>query len=114
TDAEIRSIAAEVATLRGLVTKRPVDVVRLDDRRFAAAVRERTADEGSPREEAETTGFLLAFNLAPGGGGGGKAPATMQEVLQEQIVGFYDIASKRIFVRDTRAAAADEELMERG
>lgn len=97
TDAELHALVRAVATVRGLPEKRPIPINRLDDKQFAAALRVRERVGDAP-PDGESAGFLVAFNLAPGPAG---ARSSMSDVLEEQVIGFYERSSKRIFVRTT-------------
>jgi hypothetical protein len=97
TDAELHALVRTVATIRGLPEKSPIPINRLDDQQFAAALRVRDRLGDAP-PDGESAGFLVAFNLAPTQA---SARSSMGDVLEEQVIGFYERSSRRVFVRTT-------------
>jgi hypothetical protein len=111
---DVREIAARVAALRELPEKRPVAVVQLSPDRFGDMVRQAIARESGEQAEQKRAeaGFLIGFNLVP-------PPAarrdisSMQQVLEEQIAGFYDRKRDRVFVNDISAESELDDLRRR-
>lgn len=118
-DAELHALVGTVAAIRGLPERNPIPIQRLDAEAFTAMLRAREraaaaqAPAPSPVDEG-AAGFLLAFNLAPSPGSAGRV-STMSEVLAEQVIGFYERASRRVFVRSsgmlTEAGARKERAV---
>jgi hypothetical protein len=88
-----------VAAVRGLPERTLIPIDRLSEGDFSLAIRERQK-KASPSGDIEAASFLLAFNLASEATASRRV-TPMHEVLEEQVVGFYDQARARIFVRDT-------------
>jgi hypothetical protein len=109
TDAELHALVRSVATIRGLPEKSPIPIDRLDAKQFAAALRVRDRLGDAP-PDGESAGFLTAFNLAPAQGGG---RSSMGEVLEEQVIGFYERSSRRVFVRTTGMLTEEAARKER-
>jgi hypothetical protein len=96
---DVQALARQLAALRHLELKEPVRAEALDDAsfraRFAAG---RVASAGASRANgADAAAFWLGFGFA--------SPSTSihdsaRQVLEEQIVGFYDAKAKALFVRD--------------
>lgn len=96
TAALIREVTAEVEQLRGLRRKVNLKVELLDGPLFTAQVRAKAAADLTPAVVAEERARWLAFDLAPPDADPAKI---LLEVLDEQVVGFYDPHEKKLFVR---------------
>ena len=113
-EAELRALVARVAAARRLPEKRPVRIELLEPGPFLTLLRKHTADEtGSPEQERQSAALLLGFGLLRPGGSG-PPPSTMQQVLEEQVAGFYDSEVDRVFVPRTAAHSKDDALRREG
>jgi hypothetical protein len=92
----IREVTAEVEAVRGLHLKASLKVQILDDKLFAAALREKAQKDLTPGLIRAERARWLAFGLAP-------AAADPQriylDVLDEQVAGFYDPFARALIVR---------------
>lgn len=95
--AELQMLVSNVAALRGLPEKSPIPIVRLSELDFTATLRAREHEQ-TPESVAKSAGFLLAFNLVPDAEQR-RQTSTMSDILNEQVIGFYDPAQARVFVR---------------
>ena len=100
----IREVTAEVEALRGLRRKQNLKILVLDDKLFAAAVREKAQKELTPALVAAERARWTAFALAPPGLDPGQI---LLAVLDEQVAGFYDPFSKQLIVRKDPPGGAD-------
>jgi hypothetical protein len=108
-DQAVEEVVRSVSAARQLSPKRPVAVERLDQRRFVErllAGRDAKASGGGLSEESA---FLLAFDFIPQPGKRGGI-ATVDDVLQEQVVGFYDLTADKVFIPDARLRSEGEVL----
>jgi hypothetical protein len=104
------SFVAEVARVRGLAVRHRVRIVMEDDATFRRSVLSRAAAEELPVLGGDTIAFYLAFNfplppLAIGAKSGPKAPA-LDDLTEEQLIGFYEEASGTVHVRRSKLARA--------
>ncbi len=92
----IREVTAEVESVRGLRRKSNLKLEILDDKLFAAALREKAQKDMTPGLVRAERARWLAFGLAP-------AAADPQriylDVLDEQVAGFYDPFGRALVVR---------------
>lgn len=114
TQARIVALIGEIAALRGLPQRAPVPVYLLDGARFRAALQERAARIAKGQAIEARVAFHVAFDLLPRGGPGQGRPSTVREVLEEQIVGFYDRDRRHIVVRATSPRTEAEAEHTRG
>jgi len=116
TQERVTQLVGEIAALRGLPQKAPVPVFVLEEDAFLAVLEERTTRAAAESEIEERKAFHLAFDLLPNGTGEGssKQASSTREVLQEQVLGFYDHVRKQIIVRASRATTLAEAEKERG
>jgi hypothetical protein len=114
TDADVDEIVREVSVARQLAPTRPVAVERLDAKHFS----QRVASHAPPSDDAAATGlsaddaFLLGFDFMPEPDKRAHV-ATTEEVLKEQVAGFYDSKLDRIFVPKVKLASKDDLLEQR-
>jgi len=94
-DALARSVVAEVETLRGLRAKSPLRIERLAPGPFAEKLAQK--ELGQISDVAETEAVWIAFGFA---GPHVDAQATIREVQDEQVAGFYAPKDKALYVRD--------------
>ena len=102
TTALIREVTAEVEQLRGLDRKVNLKVELLDGPLFTAQVRAKALADFTPAVVAEERARWLAFDLAPADADPAKI---VLEVLDEQVVGFYDQHEKKLFIRSGDSSA---------
>ena len=109
TDRDIAEVVRTVGAARQLAPARPVAIERLPLQRFA----ERLLGKGpaKPAGEALTpeAAFLLGFDFVPAPGARAGV-ATLDDVLREQVVGFYDRAADRVFLPDVRLRSEGDLL----
>lgn len=111
TDEEIERVVSHVSTARQLPPTRTVSVVRLAKDRFVERLLRRDDDDGEPRRGlSPEAAFLVGFNFIPEPSKRGGIP-TFDEVLKEQVVGFYDLEADKIFIPDV-AAPSEQKLLE--
>lgn len=92
----VEALISEVATLRGLPQRAAIPVYLLDDVTFLATLRQRTPNaNGTGSSDA----FLAAFNLLPETGPGALRPSTAREVIDEQLLAYYDFERHHIVAR---------------
>jgi hypothetical protein len=108
-DAVVRGVSAA----RQLAPKRPVSVVRLDPRAFTERLLGRPGDKPAREGLSAESAFLLGFDFLPRPGERAGI-ATMDEVLKEQVVGFYDRRADRVFLPDLALAKSDDLLEQQG
>jgi len=113
TRAELEHIAEQVAVARKLRARRVV-IDHLSPEAFAARVAANVVSDDTARSEglSEEQAFLLGFNFVPrpeerSGISG------VDEVLEEEIAGFYDVERDRIVVPATPLRDEDEEFRQR-
>ena len=92
----IREVTSDVEALRGLRRKQNLKILILDDKLFAAALREKVLKDLTPAIVAAERARWTAFTLAPPGLDPGQI---LLGVLDEQVAGFYDPFSKQLIVR---------------
>jgi hypothetical protein len=89
--AEVQALIGEVAALRGVTLTGPIPVESLDEKRFGAAVDAFfVADESSAG-----AGFEAALRATDQG----VRREAQRAMLQEQLIGFYDEDSRKVFLR---------------
>jgi hypothetical protein len=105
------SFVAEVARARHLPVSAPVRIMLEDDAAFAAAIGQMEAKVRVAPTAGGTKAFYMAFHFAGKRPAGAARPSSAAEVLDEQLVGFYDDRARVIHVRRSklrRGGAADE------
>ena len=107
-DREVEEIVRESSAARQLAPKTPVAVERLEPQRFVARLLGGHADAapGGPQLTQEAA-FLIGFDFLPQPGKRAEV-STLDDVLKEQVVGFYDIAAAKVFIPDLRLRTEDE------
>lgn len=115
TQERIAALLTEVSQIRGLPQRAPIPIHLLDEQSFLAALAERTERRTASAELEAQKAFHLAFDLLPDESGpGAKGPSTTREVLEEQVLGFYDHERKTIIVRAKPATTEAEAEKARG
>ncbi|WP_437812933.1 hypothetical protein [Sorangium sp. So ce1078] len=110
-DRAIEEVVRAVSAARQLPPRRPVVVERLDHARFVERLLAGRDAEPSPEGALSSeAAFLLGFNFLPQPGERGGL-STVDEVLKEQVVGFYSRATDKVFIPDV-ALASEDELLE--
>ena len=110
-DRQIEETLRESSAARQLAPKRPVAVERLELEQFVARLLG-PSESAQPQGPALTqeAAFLLGFDFVPQPGTRAGV-ASIDEVLEEQVVGFYDVAAAKVFIPDVRLRN-EEELLE--
>lgn len=112
-DAEMQRIVQMTAWARQLKVKRPVRIERLSPDRFVKALLHRTSSDASEEEAVDAAHALLGFNLVPPPEAQDQIAKT-DDLLAEQVVGFYDREVDRVFVPDVGMKSFSEEIKTRG
>ena len=106
----LAELEAFVERERGLSFERPVEVRLASDEQFESALRRlRREERGSDGEEDERTfvGLFRALGLVDED----FDPAAIEESSDERILGFYDPARERLFVRGTGVTPAVRRVL---
>lgn len=112
-DGAIEDVVRAVSAARQLSPRRPVIVERLDRARFEERLLGSRDAEPSPGDALSSeAAFLLGFNFLPQPGERGGL-TTVDEVLREQVVGFYSRATDKVFIPDVPVESEDELLEQR-
>lgn len=112
-DGDIEEVVRAVSAARQLSPKRPVAVERLAPARFVERLFEGRDAEPAPEDAiSPEAAFLLGFNFLPQPGQRGGI-STVDEVLKEQVVGFYSRAADTVFIPDVALASEDDLLEQR-
>jgi hypothetical protein len=89
--AEVQALIGEVAALRGVALTQPIPVEILDEERFSAAVDAFVVADGSSTGSALTDALSLAAQ--------GVRKTAQRAMMQEQVIGFYNEDSRKVFLR---------------
>jgi hypothetical protein len=112
-DALAQSVIAEVEAVRGLKAKSPIRVQVLSAGPFTAKLQGK--ELGQLGSIADVQAVWIAFGFA---GPGTDAGRTVQEVMDEQVAGFYSPKDKTLYVRTGvdlgNTAGLSQELLLRG
>lgn len=113
-DRDVDGVVRTVTAARQLPPKKPIQIVRLDQRAFVERLLAgRNAKGHSEAELSTEAAFLLGFDFIP-------QPdkragiSTMEDVLKEQVVGFYDRSIDKVFIPDVRLRTEEELMEQRG
>jgi hypothetical protein len=109
TDHDVEEIVRDASAARQIAPQKQVAVVRLDLQRFRARLARGHDDKPAGDELSQEAAFLLGFDFVPQPGKRGSI-ASIGEVLQEQVVGFYDLAAEKVFIPDVHLKSQDELL----
>jgi len=93
--AETRALVDDVQRLRGLSATAPIPIEVLDSVAFLKALRDRTSIEQHGAIQRDRA-LLIAFGFA---GADYDLHGQLRELIDEQVVGFYDPRSKRLYVK---------------
>jgi hypothetical protein len=89
--AEVQALIGEVAALRGVALTQPIPVEILDEERFSAAIDAFFVADGSSTGAALTDALSL--------GAQGVRRTSQRAMMQEQVIGFYNEDSRKVFLR---------------
>jgi hypothetical protein len=112
TDADVEIVVRGVSVARQLAPRRAISVTRLEQRRFVEQLLSRRDSKAASEELTPEAAFLVGFDFVPPPSKRGGV-ATMDDVLKEQVVGFYDHDLDRVFVPDVRLKSEDELFEQR-
>src|SRR5512140_947880 len=102
----VREVQREVEAVRGIRSPRPLRVEVLDDGGFERALR-RSIRSGTRKLVAARLAKWIAFGIAPNGVDPEEAEEHAQ--LGAGLLGFYDPATRRLYVRRDQAGESEEE-----
>jgi hypothetical protein len=102
----VREIVSDLEKLRGLRRKENLKVQILDDKLFVEALHAKAREELTPAAVASERARWMAFALAPPSADPAKI---FVDVLDEQAAGFYDPATKALYVRATPPPSANAD-----
>jgi len=105
TPERVNNLMLEVASLRGLSLRAPVPVYLFDEKTFLSALRERIGQAPDPRDQAAEEAFIQGFHLAPLAN---QRTTTSLEVLEEQVIAFYDRERRHIVVQNSQPRTKQE------
>lgn len=108
TDGEAHRIVEQVSAARGLSIDKAVPITLLDDGDFVTALEKHLHGEPNSDGSTRENSFLAAFDFLTPKDKGHSLPS-MDDVLKEEVVGFYSPEDDRIFV-PSKSAHSDEEL----
>jgi hypothetical protein len=106
-DQDIALLVRDVSAARQLPPTHPVAVTRLARAPFLARLLERRGGAEPAGKLSEESAFLLGFDFVPDPSQRARV-ASLDEVLKEQVAGFYDRDADRVFIPDLPAASADD------
>jgi hypothetical protein len=109
TDRIVDDVVREVTGARQIEPKRAIAIERLSHDRF---VEQLLGGRGAKEESAELTpraALLIGFDFLPEPGKRGGITG-VDEVLEEQVVGFYDRSLDKVFLPDVQMRSEDELL----
>ena len=109
TDHDVEEIVRDSSAARQIAPKKPVAVVRLDIQKFRERLAGGHDDKQGGDKLSQEAAFLLGFDFVPQPGKRGGI-ATISEVLQEQVVGYYDLTAEKVFIPDVHLKSQDELL----
>jgi hypothetical protein len=101
-----REIVREVAEIRGLPDTRPTRIVIDQPAAFAAALETKAEKDAIGPTAADTPAFFAAFDFPPPDARHG---SSLDEVLGEQIIAFYDEWTHSVHVRADRMKGDEDE-----
>jgi len=102
-----RALVAEVAAIRGLEDSRPTRIVFDDAATFTRALEAKAEKDAIGPTPADQDVFFAAFDFPPANA---KVGSTLDEVLGEQIIAFYDQHTHSVHVRKDRPHDSDDEV----
>lgn len=101
------TMVTDVAQLRGLPEKKPVRIEVLEPARFMSVFRRRAERERRSGDAERQRAVWVAFGFAPPSL---DVEKLVRDVLDEQVAGFYDTRSERLFVRARAGVDANDRL----
>jgi hypothetical protein len=111
-DRDVENIVRDTSGARQLPPKRPVAVARVGLDTFRARLLGHHEQGGEGDKLTQEAAFLLGFNFVPQPNKRAGI-ASLRDVLEEQVVGFYDLAADKVFIPDVRLKNEDELLEQR-
>lgn len=114
-DHEVEEIVRDSSAARQLAPTKTIPVVRLDRKAFVERLLGGPSKEAKAEEDPKLTAdaaFLLGFDFVPQPGKRAGV-ASIDDVLGEQVVGFYELASAKVFIPDVHLRTEDELLEQR-
>lgn len=112
TDEDVEIVVRHVSVARQLPPRRPVAVARLEHRKFLEQLLSRREPKDATEQLTPEAAFLVAFDFVPAPSKRSPLP-TMDDVLKEQVVGFYDRELDKVFVPDLRLKSESDVLEQR-
>ncbi len=101
-----QALVAEVAAIRGLSDSRPTLIVFDEPAEFERALELKAQKDAIGPTSADRTAFFTAFDFPPPTAVPG---STIDEVLGEQIIAFYDSHTHSVHVRKDRVGESEDE-----
>jgi hypothetical protein len=111
-DRDVENIVRDTSGARQLAPKRPVAVVRVGLQTFRERLLGHHEASGEGDKLTQESAFLLGFNFVPQPSKRAGI-ASLRDVLEEQVVGFYDLNADKVFIPDVRLKNEDELLEQR-
>lgn len=112
-EAEMQRMVEMTAWTRNLTVKRPVRIERLASDVFMKKVLTVASDDDSEADDESSARAMLGFNLLPPPADQSRVAKT-DDILAEQVVGFYDRKVDRIFLPDVGLKTRKDEIKQRG
>jgi hypothetical protein len=112
TDADVETVVHHVSVARQLPPRRPIAVARLEQRKFVEQLLSRRDSREASDELTPEAALLLGFDFVPPPSKRSEI-ARLDDVLEEQVVGFYDRELDKVFVPDVRLKSASDLFEQR-
>jgi hypothetical protein len=112
TDRDVEIVVRDVSVARQLAPRHPISVTRLEQRRFVEQLLSRRDSTAASEELTPEAAVLVGFDFVPPPSKRGEV-ATIDDVLKEQVVGFYDRDLDKVFVPDVRLKSEDDLFEQR-
>lgn len=112
TDADVETVVHHVSVARQLPPRRPIAVARLEQRKFVEQLLSRRDAREASDELTPEAALLLGFDFVPPPSKRSEV-AKLDDVLEEQVVGFYDREIDKVFVPDVRLKSASDLFEQR-
>jgi hypothetical protein len=112
-DHDVEDLVRDATAARQLAPKKPVAVVRLDLKSFRERLLGgRGGGDGEGEKLTADAAFMVGFDFVPQPAKRAGV-ASVAEVLEEQVVGFYDVAAEKVFIPEVKLKTQDELLEQR-
>ncbi len=112
TDEDVQTVVRHVSVARQLPPRRPIAVARLEQRKFVEQLLSRRDSREASDELTPEAALLLGFDFVPPPSKRSEI-AKLDDVLEEQVVGFYDRELDQVFVPDVRLKSASDLFEQR-